>query len=94
MLLIRLMRIDLTGNNEALSFLKDNEVLKSQIMNKLTITTTINGKPENLLTVVQTAKRLKVTRQAVLKMINAGRVRALRLDNIYFIPISDLRKLK
>lgn len=64
---------------------------------KLTITAKINGKVEELLTLSQAGNKLHVTRQSVLKMVNNGRLRAVRTklgsDEIYLVIKNDLRKI-
>ena len=61
---------------------------------KLSITAYIGGKWEDLVTISQAAKKLKVTRQAVLKMVNNGRIRAVRMPEFYLIPLKDIRRIK
>ena len=61
--------------------------------------TKINKRFVGLLTLSQVASKLKLSRQAILKRINGGRYRAVRINydtspnhRVYLIPITELKK--
>jgi excisionase family DNA binding protein len=58
------------------------------------INATINGKNEQLLTLTQAGKYLGITRQAMLKKINNGKIRAVKTPEVYFVLFSEIRKIK
>ena len=48
---------------------------------------------EDLATVVEVSKKLKVSRMTLYRWIKNGKILAVRLDNKTFFPISEIERL-
>ena len=63
------------------------------------IYTKINGKEKRIISIHEAGNILKITRQAILKKINKGELRAVRYsglgqDKFYFVFYDEIKKLK